>query len=58
MIMPSKAKAMRPAKTSGIWKFAPAFDIKKPIPEFAATVSETTVPTKANVMATFNEPKK
>ena len=58
MQMPSAASAHRPANTSGTSKLACAVSIMRPMPTLAATVSETTEPTNARVIATFSEPKK
>ena len=56
--MPSTASAISPAKISGTWNWACACSIRLPMPVFEATLSEITEPTKASVIATFNEPKK
>ena len=58
MPMPSAASANRPANTSGTSKLACAISIMCPMPTLAATVSATTEPTNASVIATLSEPKK
>src|SRR5512138_1613884 len=56
--IPSTASTSRPANTIGTWNAACASSISLPMPLFAPTVSETTAPTKASVIATLSEPKK
>src|SRR4029453_4560672 len=56
--MPSVARMKRPANTSGTLKFDEAIIIMLPMPRLDATVSASTVPTKASVTATFSEAKK
>src|SRR5690606_1466633 len=56
--MPRKASTSRPAKTICTWKAAGASSMSLPMPLLAPTVSDTTAPTNAKVMATFREPKK
>lgn len=58
MAMPSTASMRRPAKTSGTLKLDCADAIICPKPLLDATVSLTTEPTNASVIATFSEPKK
>src|SRR5690606_23197692 len=56
MAMPSTASMTRPAKTSGVLNWLCAWLIIWPSPLFEPTVSESTEPTKASVIATFSEP--
>ncbi len=58
MPIPSMANETKPAKTKGTSKFDCAVNIICPIPELAATVSDITEPTNANVIATFKDAKK
>ena len=57
MAMPTTASTSRPANTIGTWNgLRVEHQLAKPL--FAPTVSDTTAPTKASVIATFSEPKK
>lgn len=58
MAMPSIASIISPANTSGTLNWLCAWLIICPSPLLEATVSETTEPTKARVIAILSEPKK